>query len=222
MDHDWPAEFLRARTHIQRVQPMDIIGGRAADFLRSCHHVKGHGGGIDHGRAGDAEWRIITAQTDIAAGHGRHAGGRIDETNLPKGRGIAAGVAVGVEGKNAVVFGGGEDNVVRAFVGNSHRGHIKRLGINLAIDGAEEQQAESVGVDVSDGEIGLADVLACPRHIVVISQHIDLGRRGERGHGRPEQGAEKSAATPAKKCWRAVDVLILLHSILLGRQQPEK
>ena len=72
------------------------------------------------------------------------------------------------------MFGGDEDHVVRAFVGDRHVRHIERLGIDLSINRVKEQSAEAVAVDVGRSERGFVKVLTSARVVIVVSQHIDL------------------------------------------------
>ncbi len=90
--------------------------------------------------------------------------GRIEQRDLPQRR----AAKIGVEGINAVVFGGDEDDVVRGAA-DCKSGQIKRLGFDSAIDGEGEEFAEVAGANGSRGEYRLAEVLACPGKVVMLS-----------------------------------------------------
>ena len=105
-------------------------------------HIKRPGNGIDDGSAGDSDFRI---DISVAAGNERvGAGGRdgyfaggaavggVDEVGVPE---LDAGSAVGVEGVDAVVLGGDEDDVLLDR-GDGEIGDPEWLRIDDAIDGA--------------------------------------------------------------------------------------
>ena len=56
-NYDGSAEFLRPRTQVQRVQPMNIIGVEANNFFGLGLDINGGRNGINHGRAGDSDLR---------------------------------------------------------------------------------------------------------------------------------------------------------------------
>src|SRR5438105_9523290 len=167
------AKFLSAGTQIQRVQPMNIIRVRPNNFLGfrleiNCPRLR-----IDDRRAGDPDLRGNVSGTNVRIRNGGHSGGRIEETGLPKGHGVAGGVIVRIERVNARMSGGDEYYVVDAFVADRHIRHVQRLRINLSINRVGEKFAERISIDVRKREDYFVQILATARVVVVVRQHLD-------------------------------------------------
>jgi hypothetical protein len=65
-----------------------------------------------------------------------------------------------------------------------HSGQIKRLSVDLAVDGITEELAELRGTDVGRSQLSLVQILARPRQVVVIGNDADLAI--------PQQGAQEN------------------------------
>ncbi len=117
--------FIVAVGDIQRMNAMRI----GAVFFSHRHHVKHAGGRIDHGRAGNADFRINVVAFGVAAWHRGNAIGGIDEAHMPQHR--SCGV-VCVECIDAVMFGRYINHVVK-LAADHHIRHIERLSVNGAI-----------------------------------------------------------------------------------------
>jgi len=111
--------------------------------------VHGFGGGVDDGGWRDAYFGKDEGALYVAVGEGGGAVCRVEEAGVPE-RGVVR--AVGVEGVDAVVLGGGEDYVALAEVGDGERGDVEGLGEDVAVDGEGVEFAEGAGVDVGGGE----------------------------------------------------------------------
>src|SRR5262249_20344220 len=159
-----------------RVQLVDVVVAVAADLLGLGGDVEGVGGVVDDRGAGDADLGHDVVAADVAVGHGGDAVGGVDEAALPVHAAALAGAAggpVGVEGVDAVVLRGGEDDVARAAAGDGQVGLVERLGVDVAVHGVAVQLAEVAGVDVGGGEHLLARVMAGEEIVVVPGQHVD-------------------------------------------------
>src|SRR5579862_462753 len=87
-----------------------------------------------------------------------------------RGCGVAGEIGLGVEGVNAVVFGRDHDDVVRHAANGDVR-HIKRLGVDLAVNGKRIDLAERRRVHVLRRERGLEQILPATGIVVVLGQH---------------------------------------------------
>src|SRR5258706_7890896 len=114
---------------------MQTLDKGAAEFLGARDQVNGSGGGINDRSADDAH---VSAEVPVIAATGaRHVriGRRhticVQKTHLPV-RGND-GWIVRIEGIEAVVDGGDDNNVVSSFAGDSDVRRYQRLGINLVV-----------------------------------------------------------------------------------------
>ena len=98
----------------------------------------------------------------------------IDETYLPQGTRVGAGVTVRIERVNAVVLGRDIYDVMNAFIRNNHVGHIQGLNVNLSIQRASEQPAKGCNVHIGRSKYKLVDILAGASIAVVIRGDADL------------------------------------------------
>src|SRR5262249_38960832 len=105
---------------VEGVEPLHVVGGAGDDLLGLDHDVHRVGGAVDDRRPGDADLGHDVAGNDVGLGDRGDPVGRVDEGALPE---LAAAVAV--EGVDAVVLGGREDDVVRAAV-DGQVGHVQR------------------------------------------------------------------------------------------------
>src|SRR5262249_9063559 len=130
--------------------------------------------------AGDADLGHDVRGDDVlGGGDGGDPGRRVNETALPEQAvvGRAAGPGVGVEGVDAVVLGGGEDDVERALAGDGEVGLVERLGVDVAVRRITEQLAEVGRVDVGGRQHRLLRVGPGDQPVVVGAEHIDVGGR---------------------------------------------
>jgi len=154
------------------VEPLlEIVGLKDAfAFLGAGEDVKRSGLEVDDWSGRDANlWRDEEA-AGIAFGERRNALAGIGEIDVPERSGRSA---VGVEGIDAVVFGGDEKDVVFAFAGNLEIGELQRLGVNVAVDFEGKEFAELCGIDVGRSEDFFVEVSA-GASVVVLSRG-DLG-----------------------------------------------
>ena len=126
--------------------------------------------GINDRCASDADFVGDGAKIESIDGAGR-GWAKVD---LPQDATIRAGVAIGVKAIDGVVFGGDEDGVVNALAGNSESGDVKRLCVDVAIDGVGKKFSKGGGVDVGRRENGFIQVRAGAGVVIVIGQHVDL------------------------------------------------
>src|SRR5579864_6956377 len=91
---------------------------------------------VDYRRGSDAYFGLDKWAFRVPRGDSRHAAIGIEKTDLPEWRITGT---VGVEGIDAVVFGGDEDDIMFTFAGNFQRRHEQWLRVNGAInfEGAE-------------------------------------------------------------------------------------
>src|SRR3569833_2969815 len=140
--------------------------------LRLGDDVESLAGGIDHGCAGDADFRI-----DIQALL-HQVGCRID-CRTPRGDQVDLGVdpaTIAIDRINAVVLSCYVHNIVGA-PRDLHAGHDQRLSIDLAIERDLEEPAELIDTDVGGGKNLFVSVGPGPGGIVVPGCDIDLGLR---------------------------------------------
>src|SRR5262249_31552301 len=130
-------------------------------------------GPVDDGRAGDAENRVDVGDLDVLEGDGRDAVRRVDEAVLPEDAVVprARGRVVGVEGVDAVVLRGHEQDVVDLSAYAQVADH-QRLGIDLAVDRVAEEPAEARRVDVLRRQRRLVQIGPGPGRIVVVREDV--------------------------------------------------
>jgi hypothetical protein len=75
------------------------------------------------------------------------------------------------------MFRGDEDDVVGSLSGDLDAGHVKRLGIDVAIHRKGEDLAEMGGVDVGGSQRGLMQRGAGAGVVVLRSEHLSGGVR---------------------------------------------
>ena len=92
---------------------------------------------------------------------------------------------IGVEGVDAVVLGGDEENIVRAFAWNFDVRHEKRLSVDGSIDFERADLAEALGIDFLGSENLLVESGTGAR--VVVLRGGDLGS-AKRSQGKEERG----------------------------------
>src|SRR5262249_16875203 len=144
---------VQAGGDVEGVQPLHVVGGAADDLLGLDHDVHRVGAAVDDRRPGDADLGHDVAGDNVGLGDRGDAVGRVDETALPE-----RAAAVAVEGVDAVVLRGREDDVVRALAGDGQVGHVQRLRVGVAVDRVVEQVAEVGRVDVGGGQDRLVRV----------------------------------------------------------------
>ena len=165
------AKFLSSCSDVQSVQAFHVLAG----FFGPRHQIHSASVGIDHRSSRDADFgREIDAGYIVSAGNSRNAGLGIDETYLPQGTRVGAGVTVRIERVNAVVLGRDIYDVMNAFIRNNHVGHIQGLNVNLSIQRASEQPAKGCNVHIGRSKYKLVDILAGASIAVVIRGDADL------------------------------------------------
>src|SRR5436309_6656275 len=144
------------------MQPLEVTGR----FLGLRYDVERAGGGIDHGRSGDSDYRVdVAGFTGIGRRNGRDTCS--EEALLPV---LDARARIRVEGIDAVVHGGHENDVVRAPLYRGVR-DIERLGIDLAVHGAREQLPERRISHLRGCQNKLPAVLSGPLCVVALSEN---------------------------------------------------
>ena len=126
---------------------------------------------------------------DVLGGDGRDAVRRVDEAVLPEHAVVprARGRVVGVEGVDAVVLGGHEQDVVDLAVAHAHLADLQGLGIDLAVDRVAEELPEARRVDVLRRQRRLVQVGAGPGSVVVIREDVRASGRRRHRRQRAEQ-----------------------------------
>ncbi len=178
------AEFLRSGGDIQGMQGLGEGGDGAGDRLGHGHEINGSSRGIDDGRVRNADLGGDLGAIDISLSHGR--GDTPDEAVMPIGH---PGV-VGVESVCAVVLGDHVNDVVGSAA-DGDAGHIKGLGVNLAINRVGEKLPERGAVDVGGGEEGLVLVPAVPGLVVMVGRQGGLGPCAGRSERKGNDGTRK-------------------------------
>ena len=152
---------------------MHIDGGSIRGLFGEGGDVEDVGRGINDGSAGDANLRRDLAAPDIGRENGGNGctGWAGEGAGFPERIGVRAEIGIGVEGVDAVVFGGDKDDIVQAVVGNIARdidvGHNQRLCIDDAIDRLREELAER-RFDIRGSEQGFVGIQAGIGAVVVI------------------------------------------------------
>src|SRR5580692_11471825 len=95
------------------------------------------------------------------------------------------------------MFGGDEDDVVRAFAGNFNRRKKQRFSVDCAVDFEYAEFAELLGVDVLRRQEYF--IQSCAGAHVVVLRSGDLGQSG---NGDQE---ERESGTAARKWFHAED-----------------
>ena len=160
------------------METLDV--GRAFFCLADDVHRVGRE--IDDRSAGDADFRDDVGGGEVTVGNsggaGRCAVRGVEKSDLPE---RSAG-GVRVEGVDAVMFGGDEDDVVGAFAGDGDTLHIKGLCIDAAVNRIGEELAEIRGGDVGGSEDGFVGVGTGAQVVVVLRDDVHLrGKRQCRG-----------------------------------------
>ena len=113
----------------------------AAALFGLGHHEKTSARRINYRSPGDSDLVLdVAGLLSVRWRNRRHASAK--KALFPI---LYAGLSVGVEGVDAVVLGGDEDDVVRA-AGDREIRHIERLGVDFAIHGAGEEFSERSAV----------------------------------------------------------------------------
>src|SRR5579859_466415 len=155
-----------------------------------ANRVPDHGSGqdiqraalkVNDGRRGDANIGPNKRTLHGVFRWNGNAASFVEKAYFPQRR--IAGV-VGVEGVDAIVLGGDEQNVMRAFAGNLDRREEERLRVNRAIHLEGADFAKLFGIDVLGSEDLLVQRGAGAE--VVVLRRCDLGRGGSRGQSKDE------------------------------------
>src|SRR5271170_798429 len=112
---------------------------------RAGENIQRAGFCVDHWSRGDTDFGLDEWALDIVRGNESDAAFSIEETDLPQRR---VGGAGGIEGINAVVLGGDEEDVVEALAGNFDSWNEQRLGVNCAVDSEGAEFGEQFRVNV--------------------------------------------------------------------------
>src|ERR1700733_9040184 len=80
----------------------------------------------------------------------------------------------GVEGVDAVMFSGDEDDIVNPLAGDDHSGQVQRLPVDLAVHRISEERAELSGTDAGGSEQSFGQILSGACKIVVIGEDAYL------------------------------------------------
>ena len=134
------AEFLHV-VRTARVVRLLLLLADDVDRLRSQ---------VDDGRCRDAVRRPDAVVLDVLGGDGRDALRRVDEAVLPEDAVVlrARGRVVGVEGVDAVVLRGHDQDVVDLAVVHAHLADHQGLGIDVAVDLVAKELSEARRVHV--------------------------------------------------------------------------
>ena len=152
-----------------------VVAGRVTDG-GAGEHIERSGLDVDDGSGRDADFRPNKRTLHHVFRERNDAARLVEEADFPERR-IAR--AVGVEGINAIVFGGDEEHVVFALAGNLDAGKKQRLRVDRAINLERAQLAELLGVDAF-GSKEFFDKRSAGPSVVVLGSG-DLGRGRDRG-----------------------------------------
>ena len=144
--------------------------------------VKGEGGGVDDGCSGDADVGVDVTDVDVLVGDPGLVGSEKGDSPEVALRGV---VAVGVEGVDAVLLGGDEEDVVDGVVGEGEGGEVERLRVDVADDGKAEELAEGGDADVGGSEEGL--LALDPNSRVGVLLRRDTLAEGREGQKKQQQ-----------------------------------
>ena len=142
-------------------------------------NIECSGRGINNRRARDTNhWNDIPVVRPLIAISKLIVVTRDGEPQIsgPEHSAISPRITVRVEGINSVIFGCYDNRVMGAFSRNDETGHIKRLGIDIAVSWILNQPAESGRIHVGCGQQNFIRICSLPGIIVVIGQNV-LGRR---------------------------------------------
>jgi hypothetical protein len=116
------------------MQSLDVSRRGAGDLFGLGDDVEGIGGRVDDRCAGDADFWCDVGCADVAVRDGCDTLGGVDERVFPEValRGV---IPFGVEGVNAVMLGGDEEDVVRPLAGDRDARLEQRLGVDVAVGG---------------------------------------------------------------------------------------
>ena len=93
--------------------------GSASGLFRFCFDVNRAGDRVDYRGAGNPNLRRqIAGFPRVDCRNRGHSGSGVDETDVPKGRGVRTGIIVGVKSIDAVMLGRDVDDVVGPLAGN--------------------------------------------------------------------------------------------------------
>src|SRR5437899_11881104 len=153
------------------MQPLEVSGRtygapRPDRFPGLSGNVGRARGGIDYRGSRDSDLRVdVAGLTGIGRRSSRDA--RPEEALRPV---LDARLRIGVEGIDAVVLGGDQNDVVRA---GRYRGvrDIERLRIDLGVHGAREQLAEGRTGHRGGGQGKLPAVLSGPLRVVALREN---------------------------------------------------
>ena len=179
-------DLVRAGGDVHGVEALEVGGGAPDHLLAHRDEIDRAGGRVDHRGVGDPDHRrdLVGAPVvgrDLPGGQDGRRGAR--GSVVPEDR-----AGVGVEGVEAVVLGRDIQDVVDALAGDRHAGHVERLGVDLAVDAVDAEQAERARLDVRRRQDRLARVQAVARGVVVIGQ--DIGREQAAVLQRRDSGPE--------------------------------
>jgi hypothetical protein len=196
--------FLGTRRQIQSMEALKESGARCGIY-RLADNVDRLGVEIDHGSANDPRFRgdvpVATSDQIPASSGGDRNLASHQQTGLPQ---HDTRTAIGVEGIDAVVRCGDDDDVVLLAVGlHSDISGPKWLRVNGAVDGAGKQFSEcGIGNRRSgEGIFGLVDAVA--RGIVVVSRNAcEVGdAKGDRAAHRRIRNAGGCDRINARSGW---------------------
>src|ERR1700722_14899727 len=128
----------------------------------------------------------------------------IDQVGVPKRAGVCPGVAVGVEGVDAVILSRNINHVMNP-AGDAHIRNVERLRIYVAVDGLRKFLAEAArSFHYGWSESGFVQVLSGAQNVIVL--HEDPGEAAGVGRvignaknrnaaDRADRGADRSVSS---------------------------
>lgn len=181
---------------IKGVQGLGVGGDPAGDRLGHGHKVHNAGGRVDDRGIRDSDLGgDLGTVPDVSQGYGHGATG--EETGMPVGNPRR----VGVKGIGAVVFGNYVSHIVGAPA-DADVGHVKGLGVYLAVHRVREKFSEIGTVDVGGGEDGFILVPTIAGLVVMVSGQGGLGE-SLRG---PKEGPWEKEGRPKAWTWGKIGI----------------
>jgi hypothetical protein len=161
------AELFSPSRDVQSMQGLGEGGDSARNRLGHGDKVNSACGGIDHGRICDSDFRgnLGTGNIHRSGTSGNGHGDATDEAVMP----IGDPGGVGVKGIGAIVLSN-HVNHIMGSPSDTDFGHVKGLGVNLAIYRIGEKLTKRSAVDIGRGKYGFVLVPSVAGLVIVVGR----------------------------------------------------